>query len=267
MRLFDRKFGPEALDAVPHEPGVYRFLDEAGTVIYVGRAIRLRRRLSQYRAALPRKKKHRRMRAVVRAAHSFVWEATASHLDACLLEIRLIQKLRPERNVSGRFDFLYPFVGLGNGPDGRTTFAFTSRPEEAAGLDLYGAYRSRETVAEAFYSLMRLLAYLGHKEKARSRGVHVFRCLPADNAALWARFFRGESTEALADLTLRLLEKTSARAKAAAVQDDIDALKVFWKTEAVPLREAIEATGYAGTYPVPQAERDPLFIAFKMHLR
>ncbi len=264
MRVFDRKFGLEALAAVPEAPGVYRFLDEAGAVVYVGKAKRLKRRLGQYRSAAKRRK-HRKMRQVVTAAHSFTWEATATHLDACLLEIRLIQELRPTLNVSGTFSALYPYLGVGT-DDGRAMFAFVSAPEEAPGLELYGAYRSRETTAEAFYSLLRLLGYLGHKERAKTRGVHVFRCLPLATIPLWSQFFRGESAEALGDLAVRLLESTGARARAAAVQEDLGALKRFWKTEAQPLREAIVATNYAGVYPVPKADRDPLFIAFRMHL-
>jgi excinuclease ABC subunit C len=264
MRSFDRKFGPEALAPVPATPGVYRFLDEAGAVVYVGKAKRLKRRLAQYRMA-GRRKKHRKMRRVVEAAHSFVWQETESHLDACLLEIRLIQELRPPLNVSGTFSALYPFIGLGQN-EGQAVFAFVSKAEEAPGLDLYGAFRSREDTAEAFYSLLRLLAYLGHKERAKSRGVHVFRALPLATMPLWAAFFRGESPAALSDLSLRLVESKAARVRAAAVQDDLRALRRFWRDEAEPLRAAMIATKYAGVYPVPKADRDPLFIAFREQL-
>lgn len=262
MRAFDKKFGPDALTNVPEAPGVYRFFDAAGTVVYVGKAKRLRRRLGQYRCAAARKK-HRKMRKVIKTAHNFTWEETSSHLDACLLEIRLIQELRPILNISGTFSALYPYVAVGF-VDSRATFAFVTKPDDAAGLAVYGAYRSREATAEAFYSLIRLLAYLGHKERAKARGVHMFRCLPAEAIPLWEQFFAGTSSSALSDLALRLVEHSGARARAAAVQEDLDALKSFWKTEARPLREAIVQTNYSGTYPVPKADRDPLFIAYRM---
>ena len=51
MRTFDRKFGADFLAGVPLEPGTYRLYDAAGTLIYVGKAGNLRRRLAQYRTA------------------------------------------------------------------------------------------------------------------------------------------------------------------------------------------------------------------------
>ena len=51
MRLFDQRFGVDFLAGVPTAPGVYRFLDAAGALLYVGKAGSLRRRLAQYRTA------------------------------------------------------------------------------------------------------------------------------------------------------------------------------------------------------------------------
>ena len=67
MRLFDRKFGPGFLSGVPAAPGVYRLFDDAGVLLYVGKAGNLRRRLGQYRATT-RRKPDRKRRALVRAA-------------------------------------------------------------------------------------------------------------------------------------------------------------------------------------------------------
>ena len=111
MRLFDEKFGAAFLAAVPSGPGVYRFYDAAGALLYVGKATNLRRRLAQYRTA-GRKKKERKRRALVKAAARIAWEVCGSPLAAELTEIRLIQTLNPRRNVASAFPFLYPFVGI-----------------------------------------------------------------------------------------------------------------------------------------------------------
>src|SRR5262249_9533319 len=97
--LFDRKFGDEFIAGVPLCPGVYESLDDAGNVIYVGKARKLRRRLQQYRNAR-RCKKHHKMRAIVQAAHSARVTPCESDLAALLLENQLIQQLRPRFNVA-----------------------------------------------------------------------------------------------------------------------------------------------------------------------
>ena len=102
MRLFDQRFGVDFLAEVPTQPGVYRLYDEAGTLLYVGKAANLRRRLGQYRTA-GRKKRERKRRALVKAATSITWEVCESALAATLAEIRLIQTLRPPRNVTSAF--------------------------------------------------------------------------------------------------------------------------------------------------------------------
>src|SRR5438876_3484169 len=58
VRNFDRKFGPEFLESLPGSPGVYLVYDRQEELIYVGKAKNLKRRLSQYRNTL-RRKKHR----------------------------------------------------------------------------------------------------------------------------------------------------------------------------------------------------------------
>ena len=93
-RLFDKKFGLAFLAGVPTAPGVYRFLDEAGALLYVGKAGSLRRRLAHYRAA-GRRKKERKRRALVKAAATITWEVCESSLAASLAEIRLIDAPAP----------------------------------------------------------------------------------------------------------------------------------------------------------------------------
>ena len=270
MRLFDRKFGTDFLAGVPARPGVYRLYDEAGTLLYVGKARNLRRRLGQYRTTR-RTKKDRKRRALVRSAARIAWDVCASELEASLGEIRLIQALRPRANLTGAFPFLYPFIGIR--ADGReTSFCFTTRPESFPGFDLHGAYRSREVTGEAFFSLMRLLGVVGHPVARRRGAVRVarsyvcgFRQLPGDWPALWSHLLRGLSRDALEQLALRLLEHASARARSAQIQENLRAVGRFFEDEARVLAGAIAATGYAH-YPVPQRERDLLVLEYRQRL-
>src|SRR5690625_5688010 len=52
-RILEERLGREPFEALPREPGIYRFYDERGALLYVGKAINLRRRLFTYRRALP----------------------------------------------------------------------------------------------------------------------------------------------------------------------------------------------------------------------
>jgi excinuclease ABC subunit C len=132
-----------------------------------------------------------------------------------------------------------------------------------AGFTAFGAFRSRNVTGEAFYALLRLLSFIGHKEKSR-KGAHGFRQIPADWRETWEAFFAGTSRQALDTLTLRLLESAGARARAAEVQESLAVLLRFWQLEAAPLRQAMCDTAYAGAYPVPQDERDLLFIRWRL---
>ena len=269
MRVFDRKFGAEFLAGVPREPGIYRMYDAAGGLLYVGKARNLRRRLSQYRTAR-RTKKDRKRRTLVRAAERIDWQVCASELDASLTEIGLIQALRPRRNVAGAFPFLYPFIGIhADGAD--TRFCLTTSPEAFADFDLYGAFRSRDVTREAFFALMRLLAFVGHPTRRRLRDrlggprhshVMIFRRLPREWPELWKALLRGASRVALEQLALRLLEHDGACARSAAIHADLKALERFFGDEASALARAITATGYVG-YPVPQRDRDALFLRYR----
>ena len=270
MRLFDRKFGARFLEAVPAAPGVYRFHDAAGLLLYVGRAADLRRRLGQYRLT-GRRKKERKRRALVKAAARISWEVCASPLAAALAEIRLIQSLRPPQNVASAFPFLYPYIGIA-AEAGETYFCLTTAPQAFPAFAFHGAFRSRETTREAFFSLMALLRYVGHpvpphrcRRLGAARHSHVrgFRRLPAGSAEAWGLLLRGTSREALEALALRLLEHADARAKREATHRALRAVGRFFRHEAQALARVRRATGYA-PYPVPQEERDLLFARYRL---
>jgi hypothetical protein len=276
MRRFDLKFGPDFLAQVPSAPGVYRFLDAEGTVVYVGKAKDLKRRLSQYRNA-PRTKRGRKPRKIVKDAVCIAYETFSTELDASLHEVRLIQTLRPRQNVASAFEFLYPFVGLRELGDDRMPFCelhlvMTSRPELYPEYEHFGVFRSRETVALAFFGLLRLMRHLAHQEpRSRVRAesdrdehaaVLALRRVPRALLLPCRTLLRGESLDLGRELALRLLDKPSARAKPKEIQEDLEALRVFFEEESAPLKRAVDATGFP-RWPVPQKDRDALFLTVR----
>src|SRR5436190_1158093 len=127
IKGFDAKFGTEFLASLPSSPGVYLVFDHGDELIYVGKAKNLKRRLSQYRNTI-RRKKHRRMRAIVKAAARIEIEHVETDYDACRREVMLIQKHRPCWNIVGAYSFLYPLIGI-RAADGNIDFCLTTSPD------------------------------------------------------------------------------------------------------------------------------------------
>jgi len=268
MRRFDRKFGTDLLRELPEAPAVYLFKDASGQVLYAGKARNVRRRLASYRNA-GRRKAHRKMRTLVREAHSLEVRVQASEEAALLLENELIRSLRPPFNVDGAFDFLYPAVGTGREGD-RLLACFTSRPDAFADLGLrwHGTFRPRHRAREAFDAWVALLVRIGHAEprsrlpaapRLRGSRLVAVRRLPPALLGDARRFLDGESDALLGRLFAALLERTGARHDAAEVQADLRILQRFFRADACRLRDARIAAGRRARF-VPGAERDALFI-------
>jgi excinuclease ABC subunit C len=112
------------LSEVPHKPGVYLHRDRFGTVIYVGKALNLRKRVSQYFQSSRRMGWDLKFNALVEAIHDFDFHVVRSEPEALLLESKLIKEFKPRYNISFRDDkrFLMLKVNL-NDPIPNFTFA------------------------------------------------------------------------------------------------------------------------------------------------
>jgi len=95
---------------IPTNPGVYRFRDADGRVLYVGKAKNLRARLSNYFA--PLHTLHERTRRMVTTAASVEWTVVASDVDSLQLEYMWIKEFDPPFNVRYRDDKSYPFLAV-----------------------------------------------------------------------------------------------------------------------------------------------------------
>lgn len=95
---------------IPQQPGVYRFRDATGRVLYVGKAKNLRARLSNYFAPLA--SLHERTRRMVLSAVSVEWTVVGTEFEALQLEFTWIKEFDPPFNVQFRDDKSYPYLAI-----------------------------------------------------------------------------------------------------------------------------------------------------------
>ena len=97
---------------LPKDPGVYRFLDKEGVVLYVGKAKNLKNRLASYFGS----KKHQasKTKTMVKNAHEFIYTIVETETDALLLESTLIKKFQPRYNVMLKDGKTYNYICIKN---------------------------------------------------------------------------------------------------------------------------------------------------------
>lgn len=134
----NREAFKEIAGKLPKDPGVYRFLDSDGTILYVGKAKNLKNRLNSYfvdSAKLPYK-----TRVMVKNAADIEFTIVHTEHDALLLENTLIKKHQPRYNVMLKDDKSYTYIVVKNEPFPRVFF---TRRVIRDGSTYFGPYTSK----------------------------------------------------------------------------------------------------------------------------
>lgn len=127
----------EQVAALPDSPGVYQFVDAKGTIIYVGKAKNLKKRVSSY--FVDSRNHSSKIRIMVRKIVEVRHHVANTEQDALFLENALIKQLQPRYNSLLKDDKTYPWIAITNEPFPRI---LTSRNIERDGSEYYGPYGS-----------------------------------------------------------------------------------------------------------------------------
>ncbi len=125
---------------MPNKPGIYQFYDNNNTIIYIGKAKDLKKRVVTYFA---RTHDHRKTALLVRNIADIKHMVVQSEQDALLLENNLIKKYQPRYNIQLKDDKSFPWICIKNEPFPRV---FKTRDLERNGSKYYGPYTSIYTV-------------------------------------------------------------------------------------------------------------------------
>jgi excinuclease ABC subunit C len=244
---------------IPDQPGVYRFRDERGRVVYVGKAKSLRQRLNSYFSDLG--SLHPRTRQMVTTAAGVEWTVVSTEVEALQLEYSWIKEFDPRFNVRYRDDKSYPSLAV-------TLYEEFPRLQvmrgaKKRGVRYFGPYAHAWAIRETLDLLLRvfpartcsagvfkragqigrpcLLGYIG-----KCSAPCVGRVSAEEHRRIvedFCDFMAGKT-----DLMLRRLEKEMAEAsanlefeRAARLRDDVGALRRAMEKQAVVLGDGTDA--------------------------
>ena len=248
---------------IPLDPGVYRFRDRDGRVVYVGKAKSLRPRLSSYfqdLAAL-----HPRTATMVTTAASVEWTVVSTEVEALQLEYSWIKEFDPRFNVKYRDDKSYPYLAVTLGEE--FPRAQVLRGAKRKGTRYFGPYAHAWAIRETLDLLLRVFpmrtcssgvfkragqvgrpCLLGYIDKCSAPCVG--RVTPEEHQAIaedFCDFMAGNTAKFVKRLERRMREASASLdfEQAARLRDDIGALNKALEKSAVVLGDGTDADVFA----------------------
>jgi excinuclease ABC subunit C len=245
--------------SVPEAPGVYRFSDAHGRVVYVGKAKSLRQRLNSYFADLANL--HPRTRQMVTTAARVQWTVVGTEVEALQLEYNWIKEFDPRFNVRYRDDKTYPVLAVTVGEEFPRLHVY--RGPRRRGVRYFGPYAHAWAIRETLDTLLRVFpartcsagvfkrhgqigrpCLLGYIDKCSAPCVG--RVSAAEHRAIvedFTDFLSGRTDHLVRQLERRMAEAAEQLEfeRAARLRDDAGALKRAMEKQAVVLGDGTDA--------------------------
>jgi len=243
---------------IPESPGVYRFRDERGRVIYVGKAKSLRQRLNQYFADFTAL--HPRTQAMLTTAAGVDWTVVKTEVEALQLEYSWIKEFDPRFNVKYRDDKSYPFLAVTM--DEEFPRVMVMRGAKRKGTRYFGPYSHAWAIRDTVDTLLRvfpvrtcstgvfkragqigrpcLLGYIGKCSAPCVKRISAqeHRELAED----FCDFMSGQTARFIKKLTAQMKHASDEEEyeKAARLRDDVKALERALEKQAVVLGDGTD---------------------------
>jgi excinuclease ABC subunit C len=257
-----RTYRPEP-GAIPTDPGVYKFRDAHGRVIYVGKAKNLRSRLANY--FQPLDTLHPRTRQMVTAAAGLEWTVVATEVEALTLEYQWIKQFDPRFNIKYRDDKSYPYLAVTVGDE--YPRAQVMRGAKKKGVKYFGPYGHAWAIRETLDLLTRVFplrtcsaavfqryrrqgraCLLGYIDKCAAPCIG--RVTPEEHRAIvddFVAFMGGDTARFLNQVLAQMRAAAAAQdyERAAQLRDDAAALAKVVERNAVVLPDGTEADLFA----------------------
>ncbi|MFX1378799.1 MAG: excinuclease ABC subunit UvrC [Promethearchaeota archaeon] len=235
--------------SLPNEPGVYLFLDSKNTVIYIGKALNLRKRVNQYFT-----KSHyndpyyeEKINELVKHIHSIEYIVTENEKEALLLENIQIKKHLPRYNVIMRDSKTYPWVAIFYSED-FPRIRVLRNPEKYSQDNLFlGPYTDKKEIIRILRDLRKIFPYCSCKKPIRRRKrpclYYQLKLCPGpcfamiikkeyrDNVKKIELFLRGETSE---------LKKQIKEKMALAADEQEFEIAAFWRDKLLDIDHATD---------------------------
>jgi excinuclease ABC subunit C len=251
-------YRPKARE-IPTQPGVYRFRDSTGRVLYVGKAKNLRARLSNYFAALHTL--HERTRRMVTSANSVEWTVVGTEFEALQLEFTWIKEFNPPFNVQFRDDKTYPYLAITMADD--VPRVLITRNHKIPGARYFGPYTKVWAIRETLDLMLKAFPMRSCSDATYRRAQQTGRpCLLADIgrcsapcvgriskedhkaiALDFASFMAGNDSRFIAQLSQRMKQAAADQEyeTAARLRDQLIALETVLSKNTLVLSAATDA--------------------------
>ena len=248
---------------IPTEPGVYRWFDKNGRILYVGKAKNLRARLSSYFAPLD--SLHSRTRRMVTSAADVQWTIVKTEYEALQLEFQWIKEFSPPFNIRFKDDKSYPYLAISSGD----TYprAYITRNRELPGHKYFGPYTNAWAIRETLDTLLKVYPVRSCSSGVFNRAKSTNRaCLLADIGKCsapcveriskeehkklstdFADFMSGGDNKHIESLRARMLTASDEQhyERAAKLRDNIEALEAVLEKSTVVFNDQTDADLFA----------------------
>lgn len=244
---------------IPTQPGVYRFRDDSGRVLYVGKANSLRARLSNYFA--PLRSLHERTRRMVLSASAVEWTVVGSEFEALQLEYTWIKEFEPPFNVKFRDDKTYPYLAITLGES--VPRVLVTRNRSLSGARYFGPYTKVWAIKETVDQMLKAFPMRSCSDSTYKRAEQTGRpCLlgdigkcaapcvgrisKADHKSIaldFASFMGGNDSRYISDITKKMKQSAEIQdyEAAARYRDQLGALEAALSKSTVVLADRVDA--------------------------